>query len=309
MTPYVKHCINADLGQYFARTGVLGGKYWGDRMQRFIQQRRGDPHSDNSIDARAVAVSPDPLFGWSPGPDGSDVTRAKLLDEMLKIHEYERQRMGQELHDSAGQLVVALQLSIAQLKILDEHSGHEELIEDIQDAVSQIDREIRSLAFLHYPAELGDRDLPSAVRALATGFGKRTGIETTFKAVGKVVDIQGMGAMALLRVAQEALVNIYRHAHASCASIVLQKRGNEIELSISDDGVGIPAKMLADAHGIGMQGMRHRVEKLGGRFRVRNLLPGTKILAIVPAACSKPEAVKPEAALAASQASWLAMLG
>ncbi|HET6941751.1 MAG TPA: ATP-binding protein [Sphingomicrobium sp.] len=284
-------------------------------MHRFIHQPCVDPHPGNPIDQpalaenSAVAVSPDPLFGWSIGPDGSDFTRAKLLDEMLKIHEYERQRLGQELHDSAGQLVVALQLSIAQLKILEEHSGHEDLIEDIQDTVRQIDREIRSLAFLHYPAELGDRDLPSAVRALANGFGRRTGIETTFKAVGKFVDAKGSGAMALLRVAQEALVNIHRHAHASSASIILQKRGNEIELSIADDGVGIPAKVLADAHGIGLQGMRHRVEMLGGRFRVRNLLRGTKIFASVPEKCTKLEAPKPQTVLAQSQASWLTMLG
>ena len=284
-------------------------------MHRFIHQQCVDPHSGNSMDRPAqaengaAAVSPDPLFGWSIGPDGSDLTRVKLLDEMLKIHEYERQRLGQELHDSAGQLVVALQLSIAQLKILEEHSGHEDLIEDIQDTVRQIDREIRSLAFLHYQAELGDRDLPSAVQVLANGFGRRTGIDTTFKAVGKIVDVKGPGAMALLRVAQEALVNIHRHAHASSASIVLQKRGTEIELSISDDGVGIPPKVLADAHGIGMKGMRHRVEMLGGRFRVGNPLRGTKIFASVPAKCAKAEAFKPQTVLAASQASWLTMLG
>ena len=284
-------------------------------MHRFIHRQRVDPHSDNPMDRpdqvekSATAVSPDPLFGWSIGPDGSDLTRAKLLDEMLKIHEYERQRLGQELHDSAGQLVVALQLSIAHLKILQEHSGHEDLIEDIQGTVRQIDREIRSLAFLHYPAELGDRDLPSAVRVLASGFGKRTGIATTFKAVGRVVDIKGPRAMALLRVAQEALVNIHRHAHALSASIVLQKRGNEIELSVSDDGVGIPPKVLADAHGIGMQGMRHRVEMLGGRFRIKNLKRGTKIFAIVPANCAGPEAPEPETILAASPAPWLTMLG
>lgn len=282
-------------------------------MHRFIHQQRVDPHSDNPMDRpdqvakSATAVSPDPLFGWSIGPGRSDLTRAKLLDEMLKIHEYERQRLGQELHDSAGQLVVALQLSIAHLKILEEHSGHEDLIEDIQDTVRQIDREIRSLAFLHYPAELGDRGLPSAIQALANGFGRRTGIETTFKAVGRV-DLEGAPAMALLRVAQEALVNIHRHAHASSASIVLQKRGNEIELSISDDGVGIPPKVLADAHGIGMQGMRHRVEMLGGRFRIKNLSRGTKIFAIVPANCGGPEATKPETILAAGP-SWLTMLG
>ena len=108
-------------------------------MHRFIQQR-ADPHSGNSpSDFFENAKSPEPVFGWSVGPDGSDLTRVKLLDEMLKIHEYERQRLGQELHDSAGQLVTALQLSIAHLRILEGHSGHEELVEEIQDNNQRID--------------------------------------------------------------------------------------------------------------------------------------------------------------------------
>lgn len=282
-------------------------------MHRIIHQQRVDPHSGNSLPEPVESiVSAEPAFGWSVGPDGSDLTRARLLDEMLKIHEYERQRLGQELHDSAGQLVTALQLSIAHLRILEEHSGHEELVEEMQATVRQIDHEIRSLAFLHYPAELGDRGLPSAIQSLANGYGRRTEIRTTFKAVGDFVDIAGLTAMALLRVAQEALVNIHRHAHASTATITLRRTANAVELSVSDNGIGIPAKVLANAHGIGMQGMRHRVEMLGGRFRVRNLKRGTNILASVPVKCLGSKPVKASEALSVlteSDPSWLAMLG
>jgi signal transduction histidine kinase len=258
--------------------------------------------------AEFVDVPAAPVFGWNIGPDGSDLTRAKLLDELLKIHEYERQRLGQELHDSAGQLVVALQLSIAHLRSLEEDSGHEDLIEEIQDAVRRIDQEIRSLAFLHYPAELGDRGLCAAVRALAAGFGRRTGIDTSFNAVGDLEELDQSATMALLRVAQEALVNVHRHAHASTATIILRRRDNSIELTVADDGVGIPAT-LAGTQGIGMQGMRHRVEMLGGRFQVRNLKRGTKISATVPVKKQAARTTKPETGVASCDPVWLTMLG
>src|SRR6478735_2509037 len=74
------------------------------------------------------------------------------VGELLRIHEYERQRMGQELHDSTGQLVVSLLLSLARLKRVEEDLGQGSIIDEIQETVRRIDKEIRSLAFLHYPA-------------------------------------------------------------------------------------------------------------------------------------------------------------
>lgn len=218
-------------------------------------------------------------FAW--GDDAPHEERSNL-DEVLSIHEYERQRLGQELHDCAGQLLVSAQLGVAHLKILEEDSGNAGLIDEIQDTLSQINQQIRALAFLHYPAELADRGLSAAVESLARGFGQRTGINTSFKAVGDLTRVDEPSAIALLRIAQEALVNIHRHSHASAASVLLRKRARSAELVVSDDGVGIPEEMPTKARGIGLKGMRHRVEKLGGCFRVKNLQPGAEIYASVP---------------------------
>lgn len=205
------------------------------------------------------------------------------VDEQLRIHEYERQRMGQELHDSAGQLLVSLQFSVAHLKRVEAGSGHDSLLEEIQETVRQIDQEIRSLAFLHYPVELGDRGLSSAIRSLARGFDRRTGIRTSFKSSGDQSIASDSISKALLRVAQEALVNVHRHAHASQASVSLRQGANYVELVVTDDGVGMPpAASLTKVQGIGLRGMRHRVEALGGRFGVRNLKHGTTVTASVP---------------------------
>jgi signal transduction histidine kinase len=222
-------------------------------------------------------------FGWQPTGHEDAFARTTALDELIQVHEYERQRMGQELHDSAGQLVVALQLSLAHLKRVQNNVGLEGLMEEIQDTVTQIDREIRSLAFLHYPAELDGRDLCSAVRTLANGFGRRTGISTSFKASGDTARIDPSTSMALLRVAQEALVNIRRHSHASLVKVLLKRRAGCVELDILDNGIGMDVDALTEGHGIGLQGMRHRMEKLGGHFQISNLRHGTRVLASVPA--------------------------
>lgn len=214
--------------------------------------------------------------------DAPEASGANLFDEMLKIHEYERQRLGQELHDSAGQLLVSLQLSVAHLRVLDDDTGHAGLIEEISETVGQIDQEIRTLAFLHYPMELGDRGLSAAIQMLARGFERRTGIRTDVDCDCDPGAIDDDTAAALLRVAQEALVNVYRHARAASVRISIRILGSRLELSISDDGVGIQPSVSNGPHGIGLQGMRHRMESLGGCFQIENLNRGTQIRVSVP---------------------------
>jgi len=204
------------------------------------------------------------------------------IDELLRIHEYERQRLGQELHDSTGQLVISLMLGLARLKRFEEDGGQGILIDEIQETVRQIDKEIRSLAFLHYQAELGDRSVSASIENLALGFGRRTGMHISFKCVGETPPIDDSIATALLRVAQEALVNVHRHSRATAAKVELKLRPNRIELRISDDGVGMPVGEMPRGSGIGLKGMRYRMEAHGGRFEIRDLDPGTMICAVVP---------------------------
>jgi signal transduction histidine kinase len=221
---------------------------------------------------------PDPI----DHPSDAHEFGATLFGEILKVHEYERQRLGQELHDSAGQLLVSLQLSVAHLSAIEENCGHDSVIEEINETVRQIDQEIRTLAFLHYPMELGDHGLSTAIQTLARGFERRTGIGTSFICTHDAAVLDENVAVALLRITQEALVNVYRHAHASTVKITLRKLGHRLELSVSDDGVGIPPQALSGPHGIGLQGMQHRVESLGGHLQVSNLNRGTRICASVP---------------------------
>ena len=117
------------------------------------------------------------------------------------------------------------------------------------------------------------------------GFAKRTGCRVSFKVIGERPFRNQTSSMALFRVAQEALVNVHRHAHASRVTARLERRSDHLELTIGDDGVGMPSQeQLALNGGVGVQGMKFRMEQQGGRFHISKSKHGTKIRASVPLA-------------------------
>lgn len=228
-------------------------------------QHKSTQHQDSPFIAADAGAGPDVMF-----------------DEVLKARDQERRRIGQELHDSAGQLLVSLQLSISQLRHVHEASELDLMLDEIRDTVRQIDTEIRSLSFLNVPAELGSYGLAAALRMLANGFSRRTGICVSFDSA-EIPAGGGPTSTALLRVAQEALVNIHRHSHATAARMELRKTAGFLRLMISDNGVGMPAGAgLEESAGVGIRGMRFRVEQLGGRFEIRKAKRGSRIAVSVP---------------------------
>ena len=218
--------------------------------------------------------------------DDSDViqfTRDEFFEGLLKLRDDERDRVGHELHDSAGQLLLYLQLSVARLKLIEASEQHAGLIEEIQSTARQIAAEIRSLAFINHPVRLPTDGLSSALGALLEGFGKRTGYDVSFSTEGDVTKADDATSLALLRVAQEALVNIHRHARASAVTMNLSAGDDHVELAIRDDGIGMPSNQeMSRNGGVGVEGMRFRAEQLGGEFHIGNLPRGTEIVARVP---------------------------
>jgi len=254
-------------------------------MQRDLETRGSSSTSDRGLLCQPVAAevvqlipaSGETIAEHSIQPDDTS------LDNVLTIHEYERQRLAQELHDSAGQLVVALDLGLAHLRRVGKDADHDNLIAEIQDTVHRIDEEIRSLAFLRYPVELCDRSLYSALQSFALGFGRRTGIRTTFRWVGDRSAVDETLSLAVLRVAQEALANVHRHSGATSAKVTLKRDAGRLQMNIADDGVGFPPGGAdGKPRGIGLQGMRHRIETVGGSFRTVNMKHGVKIAMSVP---------------------------
>lgn len=234
--------------------------------------------ASGSADLRtAIALA---IFGTS---SPSAERNGRPLDELLEIQQYERKRLGQELHDAAGQLLTSLQFSIIRLRAAMETSGQAALVDEISGIVGEIDQEIRSLTFLQYPAELGEKGVINAIRSLALGFGRRTGIEISFKYMGPDLAVDQAISLTMLRVAQEALTNVYRHSGASEAAVLMERRLESLQLVVADNGVGIPGTGTPRNAGVGITSMRSRVEGHGGgRLTIRRKKVGTSVCATIP---------------------------
>ena len=236
----------------------------------------------------------------------SDITDRKQLEEMTRIRELtgkllqiqdaERRRIARELHDSAGQLVAALQMQLTPMK--DEAEKlKSELAKEISGALNvadQLSQELRTVSYLLHPPLLDELGLPSALKWYVEGFAERSKIDVELDLAS------GLGRMpidmetTLFRVVQESLTNIHRHANSKGAQIRVYRSGNEICLEVRDYGKGMhTAKRNGNSHlrtGVGIQGMQERVRQLNGHFEIHSSGEGTIVKVRLPLSALAPAA-------------------
>ena len=205
----------------------------------------------------------------------------EYLAGYLKAKERERIRFSRELHDSIGQLLLALRLDVAKLARTPA-SGLAEAINDVQCDAHEIEDQVRALAFLHYPAELSRDGLPVALRNYVTGFSKRTGVRASFRVEGECNYLKCEAALALLRVAQEAMTNAFRHRGAKSIKVNLSLLETHVRLKVADDGCGMSLKTALETGGVGLKVMRSRMHVHQGTLAARSRRHGTSIVAVIP---------------------------
>lgn len=207
-------------------------------------------------------------------------TALRRLNETL---EEEVQRIALALHDDAGQLMVAVHLSLDETmremppEIKARMSGVKALLGLVEERIRDLSHELR-------PAMLDHLGLVPAVEFLATNFGQRTGLQ--IKVASTLDDrLPPQLAIALYRIIQEALTNVRRHARATRVRVHLSRRGNTIRCSVSDNGIGFdPAATVQSAlPGLGLLGIRERLNALGGKLRIQSAEgQGTRMEITVP---------------------------
>ncbi|HUO55712.1 MAG TPA: histidine kinase, partial [Rhodoblastus sp.] len=199
----------------------------------------------------------------------SDANRA-LIQRLMEVQEDERKRIARELHDEIGPWLFALRANASVLETSLKDAGQEELerrvvairgqIEALQGHNKRILRQLR-------PPALDELGLGEALKILVeTWHDTAPGVDIELSLSEGFEALDPRMSLALYRLAQEALTNIYRHAGANHASIVLTNSVSppEIRVRVQDDGVGIdPAR----PPGLGLTGMRERVLGLGGHLR------------------------------------------
>ena len=146
------------------------------------------------------------------------------------------------------------------------------------------------MSYLLHPPFLDEAGLLSALRWYAEGFSRRSGIAIELNLPDRFPRLSQDVETALFRVVQESLINIHHHADSSSAEIRLDVRGAELILEVQDRGRGMPPEHLTQlpagggALGVGVAGMRERLQQLGGVLEIESGPGGTIVRARVPIA-------------------------
>lgn len=188
--------------------------------------------------------------------------------------EEERRRLARDLHDDTLQSLIALnqRIQIAHL-----HSNDTEAaayLDEMQGMIDQTIANLRRLTRDLRPIYLEDLGLIPALDMLTRDASATLGISVTFQTTGSERRLSAAEELALYRMGQEALSNIARHAHASCAEVRLHFAQGEITLVVNDDGVGFdvpesPAEMAATGH-YGLLGIQERAELIGAHVAIES---------------------------------------
>jgi signal transduction histidine kinase len=208
-------------------------------------------------------------------------------DQLLHAQELERRRIAIELHDSMSQHLAGIVLTVGQIRRrFPGEASVQALLDDLAKLAQQATRETRVLSHLLNASRHEREPLGAALQRLVGGFGSRTGLDTIIETNGPIDATNGAAQHALFRVIQEALTNVYRHAKATKVSVSLLAGADQLSLSIVDDGRGMPIASGADRDaaplGVGIPGMRSRIEQLGGRLEITSSPGGAVVAATLP---------------------------
>lgn len=221
----------------------------------------------------------------------------RLNRQLLTAQDDERRRTALELHDEFGPCLFALEANAASMTRLVERDGvpdRARLAEragDISLIVGQVQTLNRDLLNRLRPHALGEVPLPECLNLLIRDFSRRhpgTVFTGTFEGLGRgygdVVDL------TVFRCIQESMTNAVRHGAARTVTAHAEETGGRLAISVTDDGVG-----PAEDHGIGLglSGMRERVDALGGRFTLDKGAPGAVVRITIPV---EPEPGQPPSA-------------
>jgi PAS domain S-box-containing protein len=217
--------------------------------------------------------------------------KVRIADDMtrlMKAQDEERRRIARELHDSAGQTLTVLAMSLAQLVRRTEGAAPELTKEgkEIEAIVQQLHREIRTTSYLLHPPLLDESGLASALNWYVGGLAERSDIAITLDVADNVGRLPSEMELVLFRVVQECLTNIHRHSGSKTAFIRVARDGESIRTEVQDHGKGIsPDRLLeirSHGSGVGIRGIRERVRQFHGEVKIESNASGTTVIVSIP---------------------------
>ncbi len=210
----------------------------------------------------------------------------KFARHLQNVREEERKYISRELHDNLGQNLTALKIDIhrlnkkatlndpSQLPIISEMSG--ELLRYSNTIIEQVRKMSRELR----PAILDQLGLISAMEFQAKDFNEKTGINCQFTSNVSNLNINQEESIAIYRIVQESLTNIYKHAKAKNVEIHFNTTEKSLMLEVRDDGIGIKTASISGEKSLGLLSMQERAILLNGNFKIAPCKKGGTLIKV-----------------------------
>lgn len=198
----------------------------------------------------------------------------------------ERERLAREIHDTLAQgfTSILILLDAACSELPPERVAARRHLELARRSARENLAEARALIAMAPPVPLERASLPNALARLVERVGRETGVRARHQISGRLFPLPTGHEVVLFRVLQEALANVGKHARAAAVDVCLCYDGGRVTLDVEDDGCGFD-EVSRQGTGVGLAGMRRRVEQLGGTFHIRSSPgAGTAVQAELPAA-------------------------
>jgi signal transduction histidine kinase len=231
----------------------------------------------------------------------------RLSHQLMNEQDSQRRHLARELHESAGQSLAALKMTLGRLReaLPEDASLAASLLESASLLADGAVREVRTVSYLLHPPLLDDAGLGPALRWYANGFSERSGIRVVVEIPDPFSRYSQEIETTVFRVMQEALTNVHRYSGSTVAEIRVSQEESRLRVEVQDHGCGLAAPAAGAGRrselGVGISGMRERVEQLGGIFELASAPgQGTTVLVLLPASPCRPASRSSQAPKAAS---------
>jgi signal transduction histidine kinase len=230
--------------------------------------RTFDQMADN---LKTVTASRDDLDKEIKERKKAEAERKKLEQALLDIEERERKRIGYDLHDGLGQLLTGISFKLASLvgRLKESSSSEAKDIADIAGIINDAKKHVAQLSKGLLPLELESDGIVAAIEKLSSYPENTLGISSSFRYSKSFSMNNEKSILHLYRITQEAVNNAVKHSNAKHIAISLFRENDQVELTIKDDGTGIPEK-LGTEKGMGLQIMKYRAEIIGASFNIQS---------------------------------------
>jgi PAS domain S-box-containing protein len=226
------------------------------------------------------------IRGFSIDVTKTKQTEAALRDlggRLISAQEDERRRIARELHDDLNQRMALLSIELEQLGKVKRPMDLHQRLQSLQGQAQEISADIHQLSYRLHPSKLDHLGLAAAVRSLCQEISAKGRPQIELRETGFPANLPKDVTLCVFRIAQEALRNCVKHSGAPNARVTLDNTGEEIRLSVADDGCGFEMNSEAMKSGLGFTSMRERLRTVGGKMQVySSRTQGTFILVSVP---------------------------